>query len=71
MHYLIKANINLNMKLKMSTGSNCFYVTDFISNINSGYLFIINFIRQKIKIWYLATIAIPGYKFYAAHLLAV
>lgn len=49
MHYLIKANTNLDMKLKMSIGSGYFYLTNFISNINSGYLYIINFISKKLK----------------------
>lgn len=31
MHYLLKININLSIKLKMFTNSNVSFITDFIS----------------------------------------
>lgn len=48
-YHLIKANLDLDIKLKAFISSNCFYVTNFISNINSSYFYIINFLSKKAK----------------------
>lgn len=48
-HHLVKANIDLGMKLKAFTSSNCSYVTNFTSNTSSGYPCATNFMSKKTK----------------------
>lgn len=55
MHYLLKANTDLDMKLKMSASSGCLRVTDFASEKAKSDVHLLllppvtNFVRGKAK----------------------
>lgn len=48
-HHIVKANIYVSKKLKVSTSNSYSHIINFISNISSSYLYTINFISKKVK----------------------